>query len=90
MPGIRLLSKQAYISKRWQVLWYKNAGTIGIRRKFGDKAQTISFGGKHCLATEATMRSHGDDCLRKLDNGEKEAEVEKWAKEMVAKPEDVD
>ena len=42
------------------------------------------------MATEATMRSYGDDCLRKLDNGEKEAEVEKWAKEMVAKPEDVD
>ena len=42
------------------------------------------------MASEVTMRSHGDDCLRKLDNGETEAEVEQWAKELVAKPEDVD
>ena len=56
---------------------------VGIRRKFGDKKQIFSFGGRRSGLTEEKGRSFGDDALRKLDAGMTEKEVEAWAKSAV-------
>ena len=62
------------------MLWYKNASTVGIRRKFDEKEQIFSFGGRRSGLTEEKGRSFGDDALKKLDAGMTEKEVEAWAK----------
>ena len=67
----------------YQVLWYKNASNVGIRRKFGGKEQIFLFGGKRSGLTEEKGRSFGDDALQKLDAGMTENEVEDWAKAVV-------
>ena len=74
---------QEHVSKRYQVLWYKNASTVGIRRKFDEKEQIFSFGGRRSGLTEEKGRSFGDDALQKLDAGMTEKEVEAWAKSAV-------
>ena len=33
--------------------------------------------------SEEHMRSLGDDCMKKLDDGETEVDVKKWANEQV-------
>jgi len=75
---------QEHVSKKYQVLWYKITNMVGIRRKSGDKKQIFSFGGRRSGLTEEKGRSFGDDALKKLDNGMTEAEVEVWAKQVVA------
>ena len=71
---------QEHVSKKYQVLWYKLSNMVGIRRKFGDKQQIFSFGGRRSGLTEEKGRSFGDDALKKLDAGMTEKEVEAWAK----------
>ena len=66
------------------MLWYKLTNMVGIRRKFGDKKQIFSFGGRRSGLTEEKGRSFGDDALKKLDAGMTEKEVEVWAKSVVA------
>ena len=57
-----------------------SASTVGIRRKFDEKEQIFSFGGRRSGLTEEKGRSFGDDALKKLDAGMTEKEVEAWAK----------
>ena len=75
---------QAYSSARYQPLYYKKDNKLGLRRKFGDKAQFCSFGGKACGKDEAGLRHIGDGCLEKLDAGESESTVKEWAAGQLA------
>jgi hypothetical protein len=52
-----------------------------VKRKFGDKKQCLSFRCK--TSSEEHMRSLGDDCMKKLDAGETEVDVKRWANEQV-------
>lgn len=61
-------------------MYYKNNNSIGIRRKFGQKEQCFSFGGKKCSMTETQLRGFGDDAMRKIDQGMSEADVKIWAR----------
>ncbi len=65
--------------------YYKATNSIGIKRKFGEKAgkQTVTFGGKRCHFSEEALRAFADDALKKLDDGESEAEVKEWADSRV-------
>ena len=52
---------------------------IGIREKFDQKRQVITFGsgtGK----SEKELRAWADKCLTKLDKGEKVADVLNWVR----------
>ncbi len=74
---------QEVYSERYGVMYYKASKSIGIRQKFEGKNQCISFGGKKLDLSEESLRGFADDCLRKLNNGETEAAVEKWAKDAL-------
>ena len=74
---------QEFKSARYAVMFYRNSNSIGIRQKFGKNTQVISFGGRKCGLLENVLRGFGDDALRKLDAGQKETAVEKWAKKAV-------
>jgi hypothetical protein len=74
---------QEHVSVNYQVLWYKNASNVGIRRKFGNKEQIFSFGGKRSGLTEEKGRSFGDAALKKLDAGMTEDAVKERATETV-------
>ena len=67
-------------------MWYKNSHSIGIRRKWGDQIQCITFGGKRAKLPEGVCRSFADDALKKLDGKWKEAAVKTWVDAMVKTP----
>ena len=71
---------QDYQSERYAVLYYGNNKAAAIRRKFDDKKQIFSYGGKKASWDEGRLRKLGDEALRKLDAGESEKDVEGWAK----------
>ena len=71
---------QDYQSERYAVLYYGNNKACALRRKFGDKKQIFSYGGKKAGWDEGRLRKLGDEALRKLDAGESEKDVEGWAK----------
>ena len=60
-------------------MYYRASNTIGLRRKFGDYAQALSFGGKHCGCSEQVLRGFATMALKKLDDGQSEAAVKTWA-----------
>ena len=62
------------------MLYYAKPGIAALRRKFDDKKQIFSYGGKKAGWSEARLRKLGDEALRKLDAGESEKDVEGWAK----------
>ena len=62
------------------MLYYANAEIAALRRKFDDKKQIFSYGGKKAGWSEARLRKLGDEALRKLDAGESEKDVESWVK----------
>jgi hypothetical protein len=64
-------------------MYYGKGNNIGIRRKFGDKSQCICFGSSKLDFSEEVLRGWGDDCLRKLDAGEREQAVEEWARNKI-------
>ncbi len=66
----------------YSVLYYKASCSIGIRRKFGNKAQCFSFGGKRCGKNEEELRRLGEACLARLAAGETEDHVKAWAKQQ--------
>ena len=66
-------------SGKYAVMYYGNNSCIGIRQKFGDKKQIMSFGGKRAGHSESALRSWADDVLRKLDAGQ----TPKLVKELV-------
>jgi hypothetical protein len=75
------ITLQAYASEKYRCEFYKKGAAIGVKRKFGDKKQCMSFRCK--TSSEEHMRSLGDDCMRKLDGGETEVDVKKWVNEQV-------
>ena len=68
-------------SQKYGIMYYKNGNMIGVRRKFGDGKQCFSFGGSRCSLSEATLRGFGDDCLKKLNDGESEEVVRAWVRD---------
>jgi hypothetical protein len=71
------LQEKPYSSPSYSTpLWYKK-GSVGIRRRKGDKKQIWSFGSKSGLGRPELMEL-GVQCLRKLDAGAKEDDVYEW------------
>ncbi len=61
-------------------MYYRKSNSIGLRRKFAEENQVISFGGVRCVLKEEALRAFADDCLRKLDGGESESSVQAWVR----------
>ena len=72
---------QNYSSTKYNVMYYKNDGRIGIRRKGGKSA--FSFGGRSGLGEEK-LRSWADEVLKELDKGRTEEAVKTWIEESLA------
>ena len=51
------------------IMWYKKDRSIGIRAKFGAKAQIFPFGGKQCTKTEDAMREIAKQLVADLHRG---------------------
>lgn len=75
---------QAKESTRYSVMYYKNNNSIGIREKFGDKRQILSFGGAKIALKEDGLRGWADQVLGKLDEGQSIKTVKNWVKSMIA------
>jgi len=73
---------EAVSSERYSVLYYKNNKTIGLRRKFDKRDTALSFGRNESLSEES-LRKVADECLRKLNGGDTEANVKIWADAQV-------
>ena len=69
---------QDYFSRKFAVMYYGNNSCIGVRQKFGDKKQIMSFGGKKAGHSESALRSWADDVLIKLDAGQPTKLVKDW------------
>ena len=69
---------QDYFSRKFAVMYYGNNSCIGVRQKFGDKKQIMSFGGKKAGHSESALRSWADDVLRMLDAGETPKLMKEW------------
>ena len=61
-------------------MWYKNSESVGIKQRFGQKKQVVSFGGKRCSLTMEEQMELGKECVKKLNEGMPEADVNAWAK----------
>ena len=74
-----------YTSEKYSVMWYKRYNTIGIREKFGNKRQVITYGSGVDLGewAESRLREWADACLERLDKGESPANVKKWVDERI-------
>ena len=74
---------QVVTSDNYGVMWYKNGHNIGIREKFDQKRQVITFGsGTGKSAKE--LRAWADKCLTKLDAGYKVEDVLTWVRAAIA------
>jgi hypothetical protein len=51
------------------VMWYKRSRAIGIRQKFGSKAQVFSFGGKSSPKTERELKDFAEVLVKDLRAG---------------------
>ena len=74
---------QEYKSEKYLAMWYKNANSIGIRRKFGDGKQCFSFGGKRCGLSREVLEGFAGMVLKKLDAGVSECDAGTWVKDAV-------
>ena len=74
---------QEYKSEKYLAMWYKNANSIGIRRKFGDGKQCFSFGGKRCGLSRDVLEGFAGMVLKKLDAGVSEGDAATWVKDAV-------
>ena len=74
---------QDYKSDKWMHMWYTIHSCTGIRRKFGDKKQIFSFGGRTCGLSKEQQHGFGCMVLKKLDAGMKEKDVEAWVRKAV-------
>ncbi len=70
--------QEPYRGKKYNKMWYKNSHTVGIRRKFDDKTQIWSFGGKKCGKGKEELLELGVQCMKKLDGGMDEETVKEW------------
>ena len=58
------------VSDDYGIMYYKNGHSIGIRRKFGDKAQILSFGGVNARnKSEAQLRDIAKQIVDDLHEG---------------------
>ena len=64
-------------------MFYYKPNQCAVRRKFGDKTQIWQFGGKTCGLDSDTLKGFGEDCLKKLDAGNKEEVVYEWVKHAI-------
>ena len=60
-------------------MWYKNAGAVGIKQKFGERKQVVYFGGSRCKKSQQALITIGEECVKKLNEGMTEAAVKEWA-----------
>ena len=51
------------------VMWYGRSRAIGIRQKFGSKAQVFSFGGKSSPKTERELKDFAEVLVKDLRAG---------------------
>ena len=65
---------------RYSLLWYKNTLAVGLRQKFGEKKQIVSF--RCALKSKVELMAIGKEAIAKLDHGETEAQVTKWCKDQ--------
>ncbi len=70
--------QEPYKGKNYGQMWYKNFFSVGIRRKFGDKKQIWSFGGRKPGKGKDSLVQLGVECLKKLDGGMEEKNVKEW------------
>ena len=56
-------------SSQYQVLWYKNTHTVGIRERFAGKKQIFSFGGTRCDKSHFQLDTIGKNIVADLDTG---------------------
>ena len=77
---------QAADEKTWIQNWYKNINAVGIRRgrnhEGNSKSQIFSF--MNPTWTQEDLQDLGRQCLEQLHNGESEAAVMIWAKDLAA------
>ena len=72
-------------AKTWQKMWYKGLHSVGIRRNKGhaDKAQIFSLSNREWSQDE--LLALGDQCLKKLHDGEAESAVCEWSRAQLGK-----
>jgi len=73
--------RQAVQSKDHCVQFYKNTGTIGLRRKSGDKVQWLSFGASKGWSEE-DLRAKADVLFGKMNDGATEDEIVAYVREQ--------
>ena len=56
-------------ANHYGVMWYKRSRAIGIRQKFGSKAQVFSFGGKSSPKTERELKDFAEVLVKDLRAG---------------------
>jgi hypothetical protein len=65
---------------RYSLMFYKRDNTVGVRQKFREKRQVLSFGGKTCGKTKAFLMELGDRVLKRLAAGDTYADTKTWAR----------
>jgi hypothetical protein len=56
-------------TKGYQVMYYKNGHAVGIRRKYAQKNQVFSFGGKKCNLDKEALTQIGHDIVEEVIGG---------------------
>jgi hypothetical protein len=69
---------------RFAIMFYKNSKSIGIREKFGDKKQVISFGGVACTKPEEDLRELAQRTIEQMEKGTSYVDAKVWAKGKLA------
>jgi hypothetical protein len=87
--AVRMVMRDPYIEdfagSRYGIMYYKNSNAIGVRQKFGEKRQILSFGGKKSNLSESSLRSWGDSVVMKLEiNKWSEKKAGEWVKAIIA------
>ena len=78
--------QETYKSKNYKVNWYRKIHWLGLVQKFGQRKETIRFGGKACKdVSEEVFRSFAAECMKKLDAGESETNVQEWVRTAISR-----
>ena len=87
--AIPMVMRDPYIEEfagsRYGIMYYKKSQSIGVRQKFGEKRQILSFGGKKSGLSERSLRSWGDSVVMKLEiNKWSEKKAGDWVRAIIA------
>jgi hypothetical protein len=86
IPRTQTATAHAADEKTWIQNWYKNNNAVGIRRgrnhEGNSKSQIFSF--SNPTWTQEDLQDLGRQCLDKLHDGETEAAVMLWAKDLTS------